>query len=69
MAVTDETTIRHTDAYFHARTVAALREDSIARYRPAVAAKMAAMLQDRAIAAAQATCDQRYGLLCAPYRR
>ena len=67
--VTDATTIRHTDAYFRNRNVPALREESIARYQPAVAAQIARMLAVPGVAAAQAVCEQIYGALCAPYRR
>ena len=67
--VTDDTTIRHTDAYFRDRNIPAMREDSIARYQPAVVAKMDDMMQDRTVALAQAECDRLYGALCAPYRR
>ncbi len=69
VAVTDATTARHTDAYYRDRNVAAIREDSVARYQPAVAARMAEMRAVPAVAAAQAECDRIYGLLCAPYRR
>jgi hypothetical protein len=67
--VTDETTLRHTDVYFRSRNVPAMREESIARYQPAVAAKMDEMMQVRAVAMAQADCDRLYGALCLPYRR
>ena len=69
VAVIDATSVRYTETYFHERNLPALPEDSIARYQPEVAAMMARMLADDAIAAAQATCDQIYGALCAPYRR
>ena len=69
VAVTDATTIRHTDAYFRARNLPALREESMARYQPEVAAKMVEMLENAAVATAQADCDRIHGALCAPYRR
>ena len=69
VAVTDETTIRHTDAYFRDRNVPGGREDSIARYQPLVAARMDALLQDAGVWRAQAECDRIYAALCAPYRR
>ena len=69
VAVTDDTTIRHTDAYFRDRNTPAVREASIARYQPDVAALMTLMLQNRAVAEAQAQCDLLYGTLCVPYRR
>ena len=61
--------VRHTDAYFHDRNVPAVRETSIARYQAAVALRMADMVQDARVAAAQADCDRIYGALCAPWRR
>ncbi|MBC7476714.1 MAG: glycosyltransferase family 2 protein, partial [Pseudorhodobacter sp.] len=69
VAVTDATTIRHTDAYFRDRNGPVMREESIARYQPAVAAQIARMLAVPAVAAAQAECVRIYGALCAPYRR
>jgi hypothetical protein len=61
--------VRHTDAYFRDRNQAAERDETIARYRPAVAERIAMMLRDPAVAGAQAECDRVYGALCAPYRR
>ena len=61
--------VRHTDAYFRDRNVPGVLDTSIARYQGAVAARMAAMLQDARVAAAQAECDRVYGALCAPWRR
>jgi hypothetical protein len=69
VAVTDATTMRHTEAYFRDRNVPGEREESILRYQGAVAARMADMLQDKAVARAQADCDRLYADLCAPYRR
>lgn len=64
-----DATVRHTEAYFADRSVPAARDVSIARYAPAVAAQMAALLQDAGVRQAQAECDRIYGDLCAPYRR
>ena len=69
VAVTDATTIRHTEAYFRDRNVPAGLEMSIARYQPLVEARMAEMLQVKAVAVSQADCDRIYGTLCAPYRQ
>ncbi|MEI6099542.1 MAG: glycosyltransferase family 2 protein [Alphaproteobacteria bacterium] len=67
--VTDGTTLRHTDVYFHKRNLPALREDSILRDQPAVASKMEEMMHVKAIALAQGDCDRLYRALCVPFRR
>ncbi|MEO8241603.1 MAG: glycosyltransferase family 2 protein [bacterium] len=67
VASTDDT-VRHTDSYFRERNTPEAEDHSIDRYRQAVAAQMALMLQDRAIRHAQDECDRIYGGLCAPYQ-
>lgn len=68
VAVTDETTIRHTDAYFRDRNTPDAKDLSIGRYDGEVVAMMARMMQDPLVAARVAECDALYGALAAPFR-
>ena len=69
VAVTDDTTIRHTDAYFRDRTTPDAQDTSIARYEARVVALMDDMLQDAAVARCHRACEDTYARLAAPHRR
>jgi len=69
VAVTDATTMRHTDAYFRDRTTANAQDTSIARYEARVVALMDTMLQDAAVARCHRACEETYARLTAPHRR
>ncbi len=69
VAVTDATTIRHTDAYFRDRTQADAQDTSISRYEGRVVSMMAAMLQDADVARCHRACEETYEGLAAPHRR
>ena len=56
------------DAYFAARARAAIPDDRIGIYAPAVQARMAEMLAHRAIFEQQADTEARYLELLAPYQ-
>jgi hypothetical protein len=69
VAVTDETTARHTDAYFRDRTTPDAQDLTIARYAPEVADLMEKMLTDPLIMQCHNDCNAIYGALTAPFRR
>ena len=69
VAVTDATTMRHTNAYFRDRTTADAPDTSIARYEGRVTAMMDQMLQVNAIRRCHLACEQTYARLAAPHRR
>ncbi len=68
VAVTDESTARHTEAYFMDRNMAEAQDLSIGRYAAEVAALMGEMVQDVGVRRCQAECDAVYGELAARYR-
>ncbi len=61
-------TVRHTDDYFAAHIGASVFDDSISVYAAAVQSKMAQMLADPAIAAAQTATEVRYKAMLDQYR-
>jgi hypothetical protein len=69
VAVTDATTMRHTETYFRDRTMADSLDISISRYEGQVTAMMAEMLQDSAIQRCQLACEETYARLAAPHRQ
>ncbi|MDZ7905373.1 MAG: glycosyltransferase family 2 protein [Cypionkella sp.] len=60
--------MRHTDDYFAAHIGASVFDDSISVYATLVQGQMEKMLADPAIAAAQASCEARYGAMVADLR-
>ena len=68
VAETTPLNLRHDDAYFAARAKAAIPDDRIGIYAPAVQARMAEMLAHRAIFEQQADTEARYLELLAPYQ-
>jgi hypothetical protein len=69
VAVTDNSTMRHTDAYFRDRNSPDAKDLSVLRYEAEVVAMMARMMQDDAVRCAHAECERLFGQLAARYRR
>ncbi len=69
VAVTDATTMRHTETYFRDRTTADALDTSISRYEGQVTAMMAEMLRDSAIQRCHLACEETYARLAAPHRQ
>ncbi|WP_343079369.1 glycosyltransferase family 2 protein [Ostreiculturibacter nitratireducens] len=63
-----EENLRHDDAYFTERAMAAERDDTILRYAPALALKMEEMLGDGSIRRWQERTEERYRARVASYR-